>query len=520
MEKVEAQRATDLATKLNSGEKLSPSETVEMQRLMRDNSEDRVYARTLLKGLGDPDDLLRLHDRFVEGAAKGNGRYDAMDRDLSQVLATAFPGKPGPGGKSPFREGTWADEYVTELKETGRHNFGDKTDVDYGYQRLVGLMEAGGNYKNSDYLTQELADDVIDFEKDEGGGRMWAVRYGLEPGNAADPLDGLLGIMGDDPKTATQFLDPKDNGNLTYLMRDRDWPGGGHTSIMDTTPSEDLPDYAGFGDALDAATRDQPDESAGDAAAHDRILHDAVDHSAARGDDFPARMREPLAQAIANQPVDMHAYMSDDGSDDLAGRELDQWKEHRKNLLEAVTQVSRSQESYGILNEGMNYGMVHDINTEKGDPDQGLLRTGKTLGFLEQARYGAIVTIQEEQSAEAAWGKAWMYHGPGAVVTGTPFVGDTMQRGIDLVTLAWQESEQTRIDDNATDKNYEAYAARQVQADALADAWLDAKREWAEKPENNEYIDDDGGSSSTRNRLETLTNDGGTSAKKLAGGGN
>lgn len=519
VEKVEGERATELATKLNSGKDLSPSESTELQRLMRDNSEDRAYARTLLNGLGEPNELLKLHDRLAQSAADGNSRYGAVDKDLSQVLATAFPGRPGPGGKSPYREGSWAYEYLKDLKKSGRHNFGDKTDVDYGYQRIAGLMESGGNYKNSDYLVQTLADDVIDFEKDEGSG-IWAVRYGLEPGSSADPLDSLLGVMADDPQTATQFLDPKGNENLAYLMRERDWPGGGHTSIMDTTPTEDLPDYAGFGDALNAATTDQRDESAGDAAAHDRVLYDAVDHSAAEGDDFPTRMREPLAQAMANQSVDTHAYMSDQRPPDLGDGEVSEWKKHRVNLMDAATQVSRSQEAYGILNEGMNFGMVHDIHTENGDPDQSLLRTGNTLGFLEQARYEAIADIQGEQSAEAAWGKAWMYHGGGAVVTGIPYAGDTIQRGVDLVTLAWQEGEQARIDDTATDENYKAYEARQIQADALAEQWLDANRDWAGRPENNEYIDSDGGSSSTRNQLESLTNNGGDSAKRLTGAGN
>lgn len=113
-----------------------------------------------------------------------------------------------------------------------------------------------------------------------------------------------------------------------------------------------------------------------------------------------------------------------------------------------------------------------------------------------------------------------MYHGGGAVVTGIPYAGDTIQRGVDLVTLAWQEGEQARIDDTATDENYKAYEARQIQADALADVWLDANREWAGRPENNEYIDSDGGSSSTRDQLEILANHGGNVAKNLAGGGN
>lgn len=158
---------------------------------------------------------------FTTGSAERCGREQPLWRGGQGLVTGAchcLPRQTWTWCKSPYREGSWADEYLKDPKKSGRHNFGEKTDVDYGYQRIAGLMEAGGNYKNSDYLVQTLADDVIDFEKDEGSG-IWTVRYGLEPGNSADPLDSLLGVMADDPQTATQFLDPKGNENLEYLMR-------------------------------------------------------------------------------------------------------------------------------------------------------------------------------------------------------------------------------------------------------------------------------------------------------------
>ncbi|MEU4919964.1 hypothetical protein AB0G29_11455 [Streptomyces parvus] len=131
----------------------------------------------------------------------------------------------------------------------------------------------------------------------------------------------------------------------------------------------------------------------------------------------------------------------------------------------------RDQNAYGMLNEGLNQEMYRDIRENKAeDPKETLLRAGGTVGFLEQARYQALVTDKHDPS----WDAKWLYHGFGSIVNFVPGVGDLAQRGVDAVTYEWQQQEQKRVDAIHTQDNEEVFKGRERQLQALADAWIKA----------------------------------------------
>ncbi|NEE29584.1 hypothetical protein G3M53_29555, partial [Streptomyces sp. SID7982] len=72
---------------------------------------------------------------------------------------------------------------------------------------------------------------------------------------------------------------------------------------------------------------------------------------------------------------------------------------NRDQLLEVSKQISRDQNAYGMLNEGINREIVRDIHEDNPkDPKETLLRAGNTVGFLEQARYQALETDKDDPS--------------------------------------------------------------------------------------------------------------------------
>ncbi len=153
----------------------------------------------------------------------------------------------------------------------------------------------------------------------------------------------------------------------------------------------------------------------------------------------------------------------------------------RHQLLEVSKQVSRDQDSYGMLNEAMNREMIKDIHADHpSDPKENLLRAGATVGFLEEARYQALKTDKDDPS----WDAKWLYHGFGGAANFIPVVGDAAQRGVDALAYQWQLDEQARINAETTRQNGETFTARERQLQALADEWAQVNPSGG----NNRYV--------------------------------
>ncbi|WP_435609057.1 hypothetical protein [Streptomyces sp. C10-9-1] len=520
IELVEARRAKAYADQILAGGE--PSDLAEWERLMRDNSQDRVFSQTLLNSLG-PEDTLKLSNRLNDLAylddAKDKRSYLHINTGLANSLATAtrvpeFLGPRGADGKrQPLKygseeyqerfgewrassDGRFYREWIDEFDRLGDDEFdsevvGEKISLGHGhgqevrgYQSLVTLMQQGEGYSPS--FVSEVTDNMIAMEKKDPD--IWDLRGDFSGDKdgwfANDPVDGALGVMSRDPEGAAVYLDPAtDEGKkrFEYLLGQGD--GARDWDVVDTreyrkveTSGPDVEDAdtrAGLGAALTAAATGV-DPSGGEprptshSEANDRVFKHSLEYLSKQGDDMHSALRDDMAKILINHGREVHEEMSDThGKSSVLDRD---------QLAEITKQVSRSRDSYDILNAGMNYSIVESFHDSSQAPEDTLSAAGRTIGFLEESRYNAMQSDVKDRT----WEKAWSYHGSGAVLNFIPIVGDIAQRGADVVTTAWVVNEAKRDAEELERNSERVYDQRQGHLNALAEQWYSVNSDWAD----------------------------------------
>jgi len=460
VEAYEAEETERYLRKLGRGGELTDTQLAELQRSFRDNSEDEGFSRMVLDDLGPTGTIKltnELNDRIhVQGGA-GAGTYSAIETGLANALATA----------TKHTKSDWYRKWRAGMRHAGLEHFatdaqGLHLDKAVGYQSLVTLMQKGHGYAPG--VVEDLTDDMIAAEKKHPG--VWQVKgtYAGARGGwfANDPVDGMLGIMSRDPAEAARYL--HSDAHMKYLMNDRDWnvtlndeglSKGGHY-----VPRLDGDDRAGFGAALQAgATGIDPAHPhggrVGDRATNDAVFKSALTYLADKGDEFPASLREPMANVLVNHGDVVHASMSEVA---VAKSPLDQHQ-----IFEVVKQVSKDEGAYGTLNGGMNQAMVSAIHGDHSNSADSLSQVGRTVGFLEEARVQAAGDPKTAAfESKPLFDKAIGY---------IPVVSGDVQMGFDYVTGEWLADEQKRIDDQQAKRNIGAYDKRNRQLMAFADEW-------------------------------------------------
>lgn len=551
IEVVEAREAKKYADEILAGEK--PSDLAEYERLMRDNSGDIAFSRTLLNSLG-PENTLKLSNSLNDLAyfddTKGKQSYLTASSGLATSLATAtrVPEFMGPtdskGVRKPLRYGTpeytavfqdWKgttdasfyNKWVADLDKYGDDKYdlkvaGEKIQIGNGqdqqvrgYQSLVTLMQQGEGY--SPNFVADITDNMIAAERKDPD--IWDLRgsFGGEEDGwfANDPVDGALGVMARNPEGATSFLDPgttEGKERYNYLLGTgegaRDWEvvdTREYRKVETTGPDiEDAETRAGVGAALTAAaTGVDPSNPHGSFVEHtaenDRVFQYSLEYLSKQGDDVHASLRDDLAMIMINHGDEVHATMGDQSGERAP---LDQVQ-----VMEVTKQISRSQDSYGILHEGMNYAIVESFHDESRKPEDTLNSAGYTIGFMEEARYNAL----QDGVRDLTWEKSWSYHAPGSVANFVPVVGDIAQRGIDMVTTKWMMDEAARMDARLTLDNQDTYLGRRSQLNALADEWYSVNSEWADKETG--YSREQG----VKDKVGAAANDGNLFADGISG---
>ncbi|MET9919844.1 DUF6571 family protein [Streptomyces sp. NPDC006435] len=524
IEEVEAREAKKYADRILAGEK--PADPEEWARLMRDNSGDKAFSRTVLNHLG-PEGTIKMTNQlntFAYDSDTGNKQhYLGAERGLANVLATATQDP-----KSQLYK-----DFHAGMKEAGMKRYEWQGEKVRGYQSLVTLMQHGEGY--SDRFMHDLGDDLIAAEKADKGNDNWDLPKSFVTSRdewfANDPLDGLLGVMSKDPEAAATFLDPKadsapgdgmkeSNDRLEYLTRKRDWDVvDGHPTMRNPHDSdgiwgdplsgsdiEDAQGRAGFGAALVAGTTGiDPNNSGGGYVQHseanNRVFEGALKHLSAEGNDFPPSLRTPMAVAMGNYGDDVHAATS---AHNAGESPLD-----RGQVLEVAKQISRDQFAYGTLQDSINREIVHDINTGKEGSEEPLRRAGRTIGFLEEARYQGLQVDVDDAKSKATWEAKWDYHTWGGVVNFVPYAGDAAQRGVDVITAKWLEEETARIEQGKARDNLATGLDREGRLKELAQHWRDENPQMKQREDTWMSVE----------RIDDAANNGNAAARRLAGKG-
>ncbi|WP_250405298.1 DUF6571 family protein, partial [Streptomyces cellostaticus] len=364
IEVYEAREAKGYANVILAGDKLDGDDLKEWQRLMRENSHDKVFSQTLLNSLG-ADKTLKLTNKIDDLAyydgTKDKNVYLQINGGLADSLATATQvpgfkdasGKHLPYGSKGYNDAfdNWlrtdgAQFYVkfgNDLREHGADGYdlkaaGDKVNTVAkghgqqvrGYQSLVTLMQQGHGY--SPQFLADVTDGAIATEKDNSN--VWDLYgggFGGETGDgwfANDPVDGALGIMGRDPEAATGYLDPHASGThdrLHYFLKERDWNVVNTTDWrgnleVDSGDTVDGDNRVGLGAAIEAGTTGHPagDTSAQSdgrhSAAEARVMQQTVNvlDQGTNGDSIPANLRDPIARALVDYAPDTHNTLTHD----------------------------------------------------------------------------------------------------------------------------------------------------------------------------------------------------------------
>ncbi|MFJ8847184.1 hypothetical protein ACIRFF_30295 [Streptomyces cyaneofuscatus] len=506
-----AQKSIDDSDELIALGKKDPSQITNEQlerfnTLLKAHPNDPVFAERVALGLG-PEGTLKFFagsvdlDSWENRDGGGTGTREAreermkllgtLEKQLGTTLATASH------SNSEGME-AWKERVVALGGEDVGNGKGTSPTRVYGFQAMSNLMRHGkyeGEFLN-DYgnalvkfekeNTGDVKDpgpggkrreDVLPWDKLPSYAKIDQLHYGENNDAGTDPMTGFMKALAHNPDAATDFFsstDPQDNAQ--HVLKDRkpfndvvpDSMGYGKSASDYTGPNAS---YEATGDALvAAATGVDPDDKSArpveHTGQHRQVLDSSLKYLAERGDDFPAEMRDDMAIVMTNHGDVVHHSTSALADDPKDARLLD-----RDQLLEVSKQISRDQNAYGMLNEGLNQEIVRDIRENNAeDPKETLLRAGGTVGFLEQARYQALVTDKDDPT----WDAKWMYHGFGSIVNFVPGVGDIAQRGVDAVTYEWQQQEQKRIDTIQQQENEKTFVGRERQLQALADAWIKA----------------------------------------------
>lgn len=529
VEAYEVDKATDIATRINSGENVSAADRAELQRTLRDNSDNKDFTQTFLNRLGT-DGTVRLANKLNDGAhspdKKLKNQYQDLQKGLANTIANATQipksvAQLPPGSKafndwknSNGADATFYRQFTENLEKTGTKNYGSNTDPLYGYQSLVGVM-SHADTKFDDQFLFELGDDMIKAEGDRPG--IFTQVGAGHDGIRSDALDGLLEVMSKNPDAATAFFDPDVKNeagtgggadHLRYLLGNgdeaRDWP----EILMATgTDADDPLSRTGLAAALETATTGRqplkegqdpwPDMPHSDAQARvmGGVVRELSTYEGSNGG-VPENLRQPMARSLAQYTDDTHEILSGmNGKYIKAGGEgffPEGTDSHmavsQEKLVQAMRGLSEDPEAYGTLHKAES----RYIDEEMARIPEGasaeeryapLSKSGVALGTFTAIREDVINNERTAGYSEADWKSKIAYHVIGGVVTpmaiptagGSIVVGDALQRGVDTWAWTWGNEMKADADATANAEIADKYLSATNQMTLMTNEWAEGR---------------------------------------------
>jgi hypothetical protein len=501
---IEAVRKAEEAAKLikEHGDEMTPEQFQKLNGLLSSYKNDPLFQEKFATQVGPKGMLefwadLSSPDNPNELTRTQLNQLGEFQKNLGTVLGGATQ------SDSPAMR-----QWENDMLRLSGERYQTRSGTVWGYQVMSNLMRTG-DYDDQ-FLTR-YGNDLVAKEKEMRlPDKFWnappmpKLNFIGDTEFGRDPMTGFLTALANSPDASTDFFNAKEpQDNAQWVLKDRPY--------FDDSPLDDGPNEAkdAAGKAMFAAVSGVTDpESGAKFAEHTPEQREAMKRSlaimASTGNDFPPEMRDSMAYAMGNHGDWVHKAMSSP----LVEHELDSGQ-----LMEVSKQISRNRDDYQTLTQVMHQSMVADILTEKAHPEDSLDRAGRTVGFLEEARYQATNTAKGDALADASWEKSWRYHIVGGLLTPWHPAGDAVQRGVDLITAKMLEDEQNRINNQATADHTETYANRRRELQSLADVWYQQNKDWAEDPTHEGYSKNQGAYS----QIEGSANDGNKKAEGVAG---
>ena len=508
--KVDADAAVKLASQ---GEALSDDQLRRLNEITRNQRDNSAFTERFATRLGSDGTLQFWRDL----ASPGHGNDPTGNRakllgrlqgNLSMSLANASH------SHTPAME-AWKKRVIADgPKQFGHEGIMTKP---YGFQIMSNLMGKGSFDKG---FLNDYGNELHKFERSKTKGpfdpaALWAnpgIQSDLDYSDGhgslgSDPMTGFLKATGHNPEFATELFSRDDMAD--YLLKDREYYSeadpldnhGGDNGPMESREALGKALFAG-GSGID------PDDPVAKyvehTQAHNDVFNGALDRLAGEKDGFPPEIRDDMANLIGNHGDEAHKSMSSPLGDGPLNRD---------QLLEVSKQISRNKDSYSLLNEQMNAAIVHDIHTETGHPEDSLDRSGRTVGFLEEARYQAVSDKKAGELLDASWKRGWVNNTAGTALGYIPHAGPAITAGVSMAMQGVYEDEVARAGEKATVASQETNDLRERQLRALGNEWYSRNSHWAEDPTHDGYSKNHG----LYSHIGASANDGKQDAREDAG---
>ncbi|MEU0160464.1 hypothetical protein ABZ154_16900 [Streptomyces sp. NPDC006261] len=488
VEAYELRNSEEIAERLLDGKKVSDADLAELDRAMRDQAGDKVFAQSLLNKLG-PEGLVKLSDVMSDRERDGGssaGQYTKLLGGLANTVATAtqVPGSMADAGPGSAKYQAWLNspdgafykKFTEGLKEAGAKNYDSKTNPLYGYRPFVEMMTRADQPFDDQFLNQ-LGHDMIAAEKDNRAiFEQWG---GNHREGRADALDSLLGVMSKNPDASTAFFDPKmehGQAHLDYLVGNgddaREWPKlntvAGPRLIIDDDPLS----RHGLGLALEAgATGNEPGAPLGKPGPHSegqaRVMQGIISalDQGTKGDTVPEALKVPLGRVLNDYTADTHAILggyapgSPSGLNDVEGSgdsaSITNGKAGLLRVMRGVSDGVAGEDEEGnpirvfdALYEAQRHYAVEYLDTGDRVPQSSLTENvtgwdvrsrdvGQAFGGMNAIATDMILDVRDAEIGKINDQARYGYHGLGAVANMIPQAGDIAQRAVDAAMYEW-----------------------------------------------------------------------------------
>ncbi|MFE3885099.1 DUF6571 family protein [Streptomyces lydicus] len=442
------------------GEDLSNDELDRLGKILSKRKNDMVFAERFATALGPKGALEFWREASGPNSGEPGDERNAALQQLQAGLGSTL-------GLATQSDSAAMDPWKEKMLELGPQTIdpgGVGGPSAKGYQLMSSLMRSGGY--DTDFLN-DYGRDLVSYEKARGSltpRELWApdstmarIDYSGD-GPGSDPMTGYMDALSKNPVAATQFLDPGEpraNGNLKYLVDDREWiPDGFHEKTG----------QGSLASAIEAgATGHQPgheDAVRDHSASQARIMRDSINmlDGGPKNEKLPEGMQRPIANALGDYVADTHNILSgnNDGSLDHDGEgSSGVWSDEdtgrmrmsvdRTSLIRVMRGASEDPEAYHVLQEAQTAHVAQQLadlspSAQEADVKGVMGNAAKVTGAIDAIQGDVILDRRDDGVSDHKWwiGKAG-YHTGAGIVTKFPVVGDIAVRLTDVGATAWQQ---------------------------------------------------------------------------------